>query len=78
MEELITTMCTGLVDDPASINVTKDEPNEEGVTVYHLRVAADDMGRVIGKQGKIANAIRTIVKTTAMRQGFKAVVEIND
>ena len=46
MQELLTSIAQGLVEDPASVTVTVDEPNENGVTVYHLHVAADDMGSV--------------------------------
>ncbi|MBQ5580584.1 MAG: KH domain-containing protein, partial [Clostridia bacterium] len=62
MQELLTSIAQGLVEDPASVTVTVDEPNENGVIVYHLHVAADDMGRVIGKQGRIAKAIRTVMR----------------
>lgn len=48
-----------------------------GVTVYHLHVAEDDMGRVIGKQGRIAKAIRVVMRAAAVRRGEKAVVEID-
>ena len=51
MQELLRTIVAGLVEDPSAIAITEDAPNEEGVIVYHLHVAADDMGRVIGKQG---------------------------
>ena len=54
MNELLITMAKGLVEDPDSVTVSVDEPNEEGIVVYHLHVAPDDMGRVIGKQGRIA------------------------
>lgn len=77
MEELLITMCKGLVENPDAITVTADEPNEEGVIVYHLHVAEGDMGRVIGKEGKIAKSLRTIVRTTAVRQGLKVQVEID-
>ena len=60
-----------------SIAITEDAPNEEGVIVYHLHVAADDMGRVIGKQGRIAKAIRTIVRSAAGKVEQKVVVEID-
>ena len=62
MQELIVTIVKGLVDDKDAVSVTVDEPKEDGTVVYHLHVAADDMGRVIGKQGRIAKAIRTIVR----------------
>ena len=50
-------MVEDLVDDKSAIQVTVDEPKEDGTVVYHLHVAPDDMGRVIGKQGRIAKAI---------------------
>ena len=77
MEELLVAIAQGLVDDPAAVNVTTDPVNEEGITVYHLHVAADDMGRVIGKQGKIAKAIRTVMRATANRKDMKIQVEID-
>ena len=77
MEHLITEIVKGLVDDKESITISKDEPDEEGVVVYHIRVAPDDMGRVIGKQGRIAKAIRTVVRSAAGKTGEKAVVEID-
>ena len=77
MQELLTSIAQGLVEDPASVTVTVDEPNENGVIVYHLHVAADDMGRVIGKQGRIAKSIRSVMKAAATRQGTKIAVEID-
>lgn len=77
MEALLKTIAAGLVEDPASITVTEDAPDEEGVIVYHLHVAADDMGRVIGKQGRIAKAIRTIMRAGAARNNQKVAVEID-
>ncbi len=77
MEELLVAIAQGLVDDPSAVNVTVDPENEEGIVVYHLHVAADDMGRVIGKQGKIAKAIRAIMRATANRKDMKIQVEID-
>lgn len=77
MEQLIKTIVLGLVDDKENVEIVRDEPDEEGNTVYHIHVAPDDMGRVIGKQGRIAKAIRTIVRTAAMKIGEKTVVEID-
>ena len=77
MEELLVAIAQGLVDEPAAVNVTVDPVNEEGIVVYHLHVAADDMGRVIGKQGKIAKAIRAIMRATANRKEMKIQVEID-
>ena len=77
MQELLTSIAQGLVEDPASVTVPVDEPNENGVTVYHLHVAADDMGRVIGKQGRIAKAIRTVMRAAANRAETRIAVEID-
>ena len=76
MDQLLVSIARGLVDDKDAVNVTVDEPNEEGVIVYHLHVAPDDMGRVIGKQGRIAKAIRTVVKAASIRENKKYIVEI--
>lgn len=77
MQELIITIVEGLVDDKDAVSVTVDEPKEDGTVVYHLHVAADDMGRVIGKQGRIAKAIRTIVRSAAGKVEQKVAVEID-
>lgn len=77
MQELLKIIATGLVKEPEAVSVTADEPNDEGVTVYHLHVAEDDMGRVIGKQGRIAKAIRTVMRAAANRSGEKISVEID-
>lgn len=77
MEQLLVNIARGLVDDKDAVKVVADEKNDEGVIVYHLSVAADDMGRVIGKQGRIAKAIRVVVRAAANRLGEKVVVEID-
>ncbi|MBE6854370.1 MAG: KH domain-containing protein [Ruminococcus sp.] len=77
MKELLYTIVSGLVSDPSAIQITEDEVNEEGVVVLHLNVAPDDMGRVIGKQGRIAKAIRTIMRAGAAREDKKIAVEID-
>ncbi|MGN0595877.1 MAG: KH domain-containing protein [Ruminiclostridium sp.] len=77
MEELLVAMVEELVDDKSAISVTVDEPDAEGTIVYHLHVAPDDMGRVIGKQGRIAKAIRTIMRAGAVRYNQKVMVEID-
>ena len=78
MEELLTILARGLVDKPDEVRVTMDEPDENGVVYYHLHVAQEDMGRVIGKQGKIAKAIRTIMRSAAVRSHEKISVEIDE
>jgi len=78
MKELLIALARGLVDHPDDVTVTVDEPDEGGVSVYHLRVAREDMGRVIGKQGRIAKAIRTLMRSAAIHNGEKISVEIDD
>lgn len=77
MEKLLIAMVEDLVDDKSAIRVTVDEPKEDGTVVYHLHVAPDDMGRVIGKQGRKAKAIRTIMRAGAVRYNQKVMVEID-
>ena len=77
LKELLNAMVMGLVEDKTAIKIEVDPVNEEGITVYHLNVAPDDMGRVIGKQGKIAKAIRTIMRSGAVRVNEKVMVEID-
>ncbi|MEE1197862.1 MAG: KH domain-containing protein [Acutalibacteraceae bacterium] len=77
MKELLVAIVSGLVENPDAITVTVDEPNEEGVLVYHLNVAEADMGRVIGKQGRIAKAIRTVMRAAANRSNTRVAVEID-
>lgn len=76
MKELLLYMAKNLVDDPEAVTVTETS-GEEG-KVLELRVAPSDMGKVIGRQGRIAKEIRTIVKTVAQRSGEKVSVEIVD
>ncbi|MCQ2472142.1 MAG: KH domain-containing protein [Clostridia bacterium] len=76
MKELLLLIAQGLVSNPDAVNITVDEPDEEGVTVYHLSVAQEDMGRVIGKQGRIAKAIRVVMRSAASRNDEKISVEI--
>lgn len=78
MQELIVTIVKGLVDNKEAVSVTMDEqPREDGTVVYHLHVAQEDMGRVIGKQGRIAKALRTIVRSAAGKVDQKVAVEID-
>ena len=76
MKELLLYMAKNLVDDPDAVTVT--EVSDEEGKVLELRVAPGDMGKVIGRQGRIAKEIRTIVKTVAQRSGEKITVEIVD
>lgn len=74
MRELVELLAKSLVDNPDQVSVDAVEGDKS--LVLELRVAPDDMGKVIGKQGRIAKAIRSIVKAAATRQGKKVVVEI--
>ena len=76
MKELLLYMAKSLVDHPEEVTVTETE-GDDG-KVLELRVAEGDMGKVIGRQGRIAKEIRTIVKTVAQRTGEKVTVEIVD
>ena len=77
MKDLLISIASGLVDEPDKVTVDVDDINDEGVIVYHLHVAQDDMGRVIGKQARIAKAIRTVMRATANRSDTKISVEID-
>ena len=74
MKELVEVITKALVDDPESVVVTERE--EKKATVLEVRVADSDMGKVIGKQGRIAKAIRTVVKAAASKEDRKVIVEI--
>lgn len=77
MKELLIAIASCLVEKPEEVTVTVDEPDEEGVVSYHLHVSEEDMGRVIGKQGRIAKAIRVVMRAAANREGQKVSVEID-
>ena len=74
MRELVELMVKSLVDDPDQARV--NEVAGESIVVYEVSVADDDLGKVIGKGGRIANAMRTIVKAAATKTDRKATVEI--
>ena len=75
MKDLLLYMAKSLVDNPDSVTVTEVEGEK---TVFEVRVADGDMGKVIGRQGRIAKEIRTIIKSVAQRTGQKVSVEIVD
>ena len=77
MKELLITIARGLVENPDAVTVDQDELAEDGTIVFHLHVAPDDMGRVIGKQGRIAKAMRTVMRAAATRQDMKVSVDID-
>ena len=74
MKELVEIIAKALVDHPEEVKVN-EVANEQSITLQ-LKVASDDMGKVIGKQGRIAKAIRTVVKAASIKEEKKVVVEI--
>lgn len=76
MTELIEFLVRALVEDPEAVVV--EEMEEDGDLVYEVTVAEDDLGRVIGKGGRVANAIRTIAKAAAVRIDRRVIVDILD
>ena len=76
MKELVEVIAKALVDDPESVVVNERE--EKKTTVLEVRVAESDMGKVIGKQGRIAKAIRSVVKAAAAKEDKKGIVDIMD
>jgi len=74
LKELIEYMAKSLVDDPSQVHV--EEIEGTNATIYELRVGPEDMGRVIGKQGRVANAMRALLRAAAARQGRRVTLEI--
>lgn len=74
MKELVEVIAMSLVDHPEEVVVTENETDNS--IVIELKVSSDDMGKVIGKQGRIAKAIRTVVKAAAAKDDKKVIVEI--
>lgn len=75
MKEVLEIIAKALVDDPTQVNITEIN-NEDSSITLELRVAENDMGKVIGKQGRIAKAVRTVVKAAASRENKKVSVDI--
>ncbi|NLU36720.1 MAG: KH domain-containing protein [Clostridiales bacterium] len=74
MVELVEYIAKSLVDNPDKVNVSKKE--EDNAIIIELRVAPDDMGKVIGKQGRIAKAIRTVIKAASFKENKRVTLEI--
>ena len=74
MKELVEYIAKSLVVNPAEVSVSEEQADDR--LVIKLRVAPEDMGKVIGKQGRIAQAMRTLLKVASVRQGTRAVLEI--
>ena len=75
MKEVLEIIAKALVDNPDMVNITEVNNDDNSVTL-ELRVAENDMGKVIGKQGRIAKALRTVVKAAASRENKKVSVDI--
>lgn len=75
MKEVLEIIAKALVDNPDQVDIT-EIGNEDSTTTLELRVAESDMGKVIGKQGRIAKALRTVVKAAASRENKKVSVDI--
>jgi hypothetical protein len=74
MKELIEFIVKALVDDPSSVDVKEIQGDK--ITLYELRVGKEDIGKVIGKRGRTASAIRTIINAVSTKQGKRAELEI--
>lgn len=74
LKELVEYIAKSLVDNPDEVNVTEIDATQ--TSVIELRVAKDDLGKVIGKQGRTARAIRTVISAAAIKNGKRAVMEI--
>ena len=75
MKELLEVIAKALVNNPDEVQITERE-KEDGTIVLELHVAEEDMGKVIGKQGRIAKAIRSVIKAKSLRDGKHALVDI--
>jgi len=76
MKELIEFLARSLVEQPDAVQVEEEQDRDR--VIFHLYVADDDMGKVIGKQGRIANAMRDLLKVAAARNNVRANLEIGD
>jgi hypothetical protein len=78
LESLLLEISRGLVEDKEAVKVSVEGPNEEGIKTYHLEVSTQDKGRVIGKQGRVAKSIRTVMKAVAGKEHKKVDIEFVD
>ncbi|OGO26176.1 MAG: RNA-binding protein [Chloroflexi bacterium RBG_16_54_11] len=76
MKELIEFIAASLVDDPTQVRVSQDQKG--GKVFLKLKVAREDMGRVIGRQGRVANAMRLLLNVAASRHGKQAYLDVED
>ncbi len=76
MKELVEFIAKSLVEHPEEVSISVDESDQE--TVYKIKVAEEDMGRIIGKLGRIIKSIRTVTKAAAIKDGSRVQVEIDE
>ena len=76
MAELVAEIARRLVDDPTAVRVETSE--EDGALVLHLHVAPDDLGKVIGRQGRIARSLRTLARAGSVREGRRVLLRIGE
>ncbi len=77
MDDLLAFLARGLVDDPRAVQVESFE-EDDGTAVYELTVAADDVGKIIGRHGRTVNALRTVMRACAARDGRRVLVDVVD
>lgn len=75
LENLIKTMVSSIVDDESAVSVSEAETDKEGV-LFEVKVGKDDVGKVIGKQGRVANAIRTVAKASGAKHSVRVMVNV--
>ena len=77
MKDLIEFLARALVDSPDDVSVESFE-EDDGTVIYEVRVAEDDVGKVIGRSGRTVNALRAVVRAAAMREGRRVLVDVVD
>jgi hypothetical protein len=77
VRDLIEFLARALVDNPDDVSVESFE-EDDGTTVYEVRVAEDDVGKIIGRSGRTVNALRTVVRAASVREGRRALVDVVD
>ena len=76
MKELIEYIAKALVSDPDQVKVTEEQKNDDGPVILRLEVAPEDKGRVIGRQGRVAQSMRVLLRITAVKSNTRAILEI--
>ena len=76
MKDLVEFMARSIVEDPDAVEVS-EEPGEDGRVIIRLQVAGDDKGKIIGRQGRVAEAMRTLLRVAAIKGGTRASLEIS-